>query len=195
MSKLGKNGKVMIALVGCVAMMVGVAFASVPLYRAFCSATGFGGTTQRVAVNTAPVPATDRYVTVTFDGNVDSKLPWDFGPDQKSIRLKLGEEAHISYHARNNSDKTLTGTATYNVQPDKAGSYFDKIQCFCFNKQTLGPHESAKLDVQFYVDPDIMNSNQTSDVKDITLSYTFFLAKEQDKQRPASITPTAKTTS
>lgn len=171
-------------------VMIGVAYASVPLYRMFCSATGFGGTTQRVAL-TGATPASeaarpvsqpevrDRWVTVTFDGNTDRNLPWDFGPDQRSVKVKLGQVITVTYHAHNRGDKTLVGTATFNVQPDIVGEYFDKIQCFCFTKQVLKPGETATLPVQFFVDPALVDDKEANEVHDITLSYTFFLAKDQ----------------
>jgi cytochrome c oxidase assembly protein subunit 11 len=179
----GKNTRLLLILVACAVAMVGVAYASVPLYRLFCAATGYNGTTQRVTA--APVATRERYVTVTFDGNVDSALPWDFGPDVKSIRVKLGEVANITYHAHNRGPKAVVGTATFNVQPDKIGGYFDKIQCFCFTKQVLKPGESATLPVQFYVDPSLADDRQADDVQNITLSYTFFLAKDQSKAHQA----------
>ena len=174
-----------------VAIMIGVSYASVPLYRIFCQATGFGGTTRRVtADNEVPQPtsnkAKDRYVTVTFDGNVDSALPWDFVPDQRNVRVKLGAVTNVTYHATNHGKKTLVGTASYNVQPDKAGEYFDKIQCFCFTQQVLKAGETATLPVQFYVDEALANDPQNDDVQNITLSYTFFLSKDQSKALPAN---------
>jgi cytochrome c oxidase assembly protein subunit 11 len=181
-----KNRRLLTLLAVFVALMIGVAYASVPLYTLFCRATGFGGTPQRTE-KPLEVSKTveDRYVTVTFDGNVDSALPWDFGPDVKSVRVKLGEETTVKYHAHNRSTKTLTGTATYNVQPDKAGAYFDKIQCFCFTKQILKPRETAELAVPFYLDPSMADEKDYDEIKNITLSYTFFLAKDQDKARTA----------
>jgi len=194
MKQSGKNKRLLLILLCAPLAMMGVAYASVPLYRLFCSATGFGGTTQRVAVAEAgsspateavrPVSAPqvlDRTVTITFDSNVDSKLPWDFGPDVKSVTVKLGAITTINYHAHNRGTKTMVGTATFNVQPDKIGTYFDKIQCFCFTKQVLKPGESVELPVQFYVDPDLAKDHQADDVQNITLSYTFFLAKDQSE--------------
>jgi cytochrome c oxidase assembly protein subunit 11 len=178
------NKRTLGLLIVCALAMIGVAYASVPLYRLFCSATGYNGTTQRVtsAVKTnAPTPSQERWVTVTFDSNVDQSLPWDFGPDVKSVRVKLGEVTNITYHARNRGAKTLVGTATFNVQPDKIGTYFDKIQCFCFTQQVLKPGQSVELPVQFYIDGDLAKDHQADDVQNITLSYTFFLAKDQSK--------------
>ena len=184
MRKLDKNKRIIITLAVFVCVMIGVAYASVPLYTLFCKATGLGGTTQRA--ETAPTQTKDRYITVSFDGNVDSALPWEFGPDQRNIKVKLGEVANIKYHARNNSDKILTGTATFNIQPSKAGEYFDKIQCFCFTKQTLKSGQLIELPVKFFVDPALADDRENDDVTDITLSYTFFLAKDQSKAQSVS---------
>ncbi len=184
--KLSNNDRILFGGAVFVGLMVGLSFASVPLYTIFCRATGFGGTTQRV--ETAASRTADRYVTVSFDGNVDPALPWDFTPDAKNMRVKLGETVTASYHARNRSDQTVTGTATYNVQPDKAGSYFDKVQCFCFTRQTLKPGQEAELAVRFYVDPAMADEHSLDDVQNITLSYTFFLAKDQGaKQARAAV--------
>jgi cytochrome c oxidase assembly protein subunit 11 len=180
--KLNKNDRVLFAGAIVVGLMVGLSFASVPLYSIFCKATGFGGTPQQVSA--ASTKASDRYVTVSFDGNVSPDLPWDFAPDVASVRVKLGETVTAAYHATNRSAHTLTGTATYNVQPDKAGAYFDKVQCFCFTRQTLKPGQRAELTVRFYVDPAMADDRRNDDVQNITLSYTFFLAKDQVARRP-----------
>lgn len=171
-----KQSRTLLLLVASATVMLGVAYASVPLYRLFCSATGYGGTTQRVteAEAEAPQKASDRWVTVSFDGNVDRALPWDFGPDSRSIRIKVGAITLITYHARNRSNQAIVGHATFNVQPDRAGTSFDKVQCFCFTQQTLQPGEAVHMPVQFYISPDLPD-----DVHDITLSYTFFRAKDQ----------------
>jgi len=184
MRKTDRNKRIIISLVVFVCVMVGAAYASVPLYTLFCKATGLGGTTQRASE--APAQTKDRYITVSFDGNVDSALPWEFGPDQRSIKVKLGEVANIKYHARNNSDKILIGTATFNIQPSKAGEYFDKIQCFCFTKQTLNPGQAIELPVKFFIDPALAYDRENDDVTDITLSYTFFLAKDQSNAQSVS---------
>jgi cytochrome c oxidase assembly protein subunit 11 len=180
--KLSKNDRVLFAGAAVVGLMVGLSFASVPLYTIFCKATGFGGTPQRV--DTASTHTADRYVTVSFDGNVDPALPWDFAPDVRAMRVKLGETVVATFHAKNRSNHILTGTATYNIQPDKAGVYFDKVQCFCFTRQTLKPGQAAELPVRFYVDPAMAADRRDDDVQNITLSYTFFLAKDQVARRP-----------
>jgi len=189
MNPTGKNKRVLLGLLVCAIVMLGVAYASVPLYRLFCSATGYNGTTQRVKTDAVAPSTKERWVTVTFDGNVDPALPWDFSPDVKSVRIKLGEVTNISYHARNRGTQTVVGTATFNVQPDKVGTYFDKIQCFCFTQQVLKPGESVQLPVQFYVDPSLASDSQAEDVQNITLSYTFFLAKDQSKAKEIETMP------
>lgn len=163
--------------------MVVVAYASVPLYRLFCSVTGYNGTTQRAEV--APKQTRERWVTVSFDTNVDPNLPWDFKPDVPTIQAKLGETYTVNFHAHNRSNKTVVGMATFNVQPDKAGSYFSKLQCFCFDKQVLAPGQTVPLAVQFYVDPAMADDKNTDDVQNITLSYTFFRAKDQNQNLSA----------
>jgi len=163
-------------LLGVIGAMLGLTAASVPLYRLFCEATGYGGTTQRA--ETAPATeVTDRLITVRFDANTDPDLDWEFRPLQASVRVHPGETAVIAYRAVNRSNEAVTGTATFNVTPDKVGIYFDKLQCFCFTRQHLAPGESADLPVKFFVDPDIVKDANTGDVDAITLSYTMFRAK------------------
>ena len=159
------------------AMTVLVSY-SVTLYRLFCEATGAGGTTQRVVADTAK--PTDRFVTVFFDSNVAPGLPWRFRPLQRSIRVRLGEETPIFYEAENQSDQDIVGRATFNVTPDKAGIYFKKIECFCFTEERLAAHAKVQMPVEFYVDPQLGTDPGTQDVRQITLSYTFFRAKDPD---------------
>lgn len=185
MNGVQKNLRIVALLVLAGGVMGGIAYASVPLYTLFCKATGYAGTTQRAEV--APTQTIDRSVTVSFDTNVDRNLPWDFKAEVPSIQVKLGETHTVKFYAHNRSDKPVTGMATFNVQPDKAGSYFSKLQCFCFDKQVLQPDQTAELAVQFYVDPAMIEDHNSDDVKNITLSYTFFRAKDQnvsDKQLP-----------
>ena len=174
-----RNGRILFGGAVLVGLMVGLAYASVPLYSLFCRATGFGGTTQRV--NELPKETAARFVNVTFDANVDPALPWDFAPKQRSMDVQMGAPALATYHVHNRSGEKITASATFNVQPDKAGQYFDKVQCFCFTEQTLPPHGEADLTVQFYIDPEMAKNHKNDDVRDITLSYTFFLTKNQDK--------------
>jgi cytochrome c oxidase assembly protein subunit 11 len=172
-----RNGTVVLLSLGVVAGMVGLAYASVPLYRLFCQVTGYGGATQQTAQAPNAVPGTA--ITVRLDANVNSGLPWRFAPEQPQVRLALGETVTMHYRAENLSDQPIVGTATFNVTPFTAGQYFDKIQCFCFQEQRLAPGESAELPVTFFVDPAILGDPETRDIRTITLSYTFFRAADQ----------------
>lgn len=163
---------------GLAAGMVGVSFAAVPLYRIFCQVTGYAGTTQRAESGAKRV--LDRTVTVRFDANVSPHLGWTFKPVQHKLVVRLGETTLAFFKATNNTGKRITGTATFNVTPEIAGSYFNKIQCFCFTEQTLEPGQSADMPVTFYVDPDIADDPEANYVTDITLSYTFFPAENDD---------------
>jgi cytochrome c oxidase assembly protein subunit 11 len=171
-----KSGTAMI-LAGVVFAMIGISFAAVPLYRVFCAATGYGGTTQRAEAG--PKGESKGLITVRFDASTATDLGWEFRPKQAEVTLHPGEERVIYYHAVNKTKEPITGTATFNVTPFKAGIYFNKIQCFCFSEQHLAPGESADLSVQFFVDPDILTDPDTRDVDTITLSYTMFRAKNQ----------------
>ena len=162
-----------LTLAGIVVGMVGLAFASVPIYRVFCRVTGYQGTTQRVAAGADHV--VDREVVVRFDTNV-SGLPWTFAPATPQVHVKLGETALVEFVAQNNGTSTTTGTATFNVEPDSVGSYFNKIQCFCFTEQTLKPGERVRMPVQFFVSPDFATDRDLRVTRTITLSYTFFPA-------------------
>jgi len=166
-----KNAKTGLRLALVALAMVALAFASVPLYRAFCQATGFGGTTQRA--ETAP-GAVAGEIGVRFDANIDSKLPWRFEPVQEKVRVHPGERTTIYYRATNLTARTTTGQAIFNVTPEETGPYFNKIACFCFNEQTLKPGESAMMPVVFYVDPKILKDEDTKTIDEITLSYTFY---------------------
>jgi cytochrome c oxidase assembly protein subunit 11 len=167
-----RNGVTVVLLVAVVAGMAGLSLASVPLYRMFCQATGFGGTTQRA--NAAPREIGKAIITVRFDAETAPDLPWDFRPEVEEVRVHPGEQREIFYRATNRSAETVTGTATYNVTPLKTGIYFDKLQCFCFNEQVLKPGESRDMGVVFFVDPDLLKDPGTQDVNTITLSYTMF---------------------
>ena len=173
MSDLGRRNKfVAFAAVSLVAGMVGMSYAAVPLYKLFCAVTGFGGTTQRA--DAAPNLILDRDVTVRFNADVGQGLGWKFQPLQRDITLKVGQEALIYYRATNVSDKPIVGMATFNVTPDKAGQYFNKIACFCFTEQRLEPGQSIDMPVSFFVDPRIAEDRNLDDVANIALSYTFF---------------------
>lgn len=166
------NLRVVAICVALLGVMGGAAWASVPLYRIFCQVTGYGGTT-RVATASAH-NAIDRSITVRFDANVAPGLHWKFVPLQRSLTVKLGENAQANFVAENLGDKPITASATFNVTPQQTGSYFNKIQCFCFTETTLKPGEKLEMPVLFFVDPDIVNSEESAGVNTITLSYTFF---------------------
>ena len=174
----GMNRRTLTAVVlfGVVAGMTGLAFASVPLYRLFCQVTGFAGTPRTGAyVGTASAGAgAAGAVTVRFDANVNSQLPWRFEPVERQVMVRAGEEVLIHYRAENLADQPVTGTATFNVTPFKAAQYFNKIECFCFTEQTLKPGEDVSMPVVFYVDPQLFEDPNTAEVRKITLSYTFF---------------------
>lgn len=161
--------------------MVGLGFASVPLYRIFCQVTGFGGTTQRADESVA-VQATSRMVTVRFDSNTSPQLPWEFAPEHVTDRIAIGARDMAFYRARNFSAREITGTAVFNVTPERAGQYFTKIQCFCFERQTLRPGEEVRMPVIFFVDPAILEDEQIANVQEITLSYTFYPVDEPGPQ-------------
>ncbi len=172
------NIKTLLILLGVLALMVMLVVASVPLYKLFCQVTGYGGTTQKAEASTGTVLARD--MTVRFNSDVNNKLPWHFKPVQRSVTVKVGEEALVFYKAVNTGTETITGTATFNVTPFKAAMYFNKIECFCFTEQTLAPGEEIDMPVTFFIDPDIANDKRLEEVKEITLSYTFFKAIEDE---------------
>lgn len=152
--------------------MVGATFAAVPLYRMFCAVTGYGGTPQ-IGPETSKTVSNQR-ITVRFAAATDPRLPWRFAPEQDHVTPKLGDEQVAFYAARNTAAVPITGVALYNVTPDKVGKYFHKTACFCFNSQTLQPGQTMQFPVSFWVDPAIATDSATSDVRTITLSYTFF---------------------
>lgn len=168
-----RNGRTALMMALLVAAMVGLAFASVPLYRLFCQVTGFGGTTQVAAGDQAP-GAVGRLISVRFDANTASALPWRFEPVDTHRRVAIGARNIALYSARNVSDRPVTGTATFNVTPVQAGQYFTKIQCFCFTEQTLAPGEEVRMPVIFFVDPAILDDPNAREISEITLSYTFY---------------------
>jgi len=167
-----RNLRVALMAASVAAGMVGLSFASVPLYRLFCQVTGFGGTTQRA--ESAPAEALNKMVSVRFDANTSEKLQWAFHPLQGPVKVKFGEQSMAYYEAVNRSGETLTGTAVFNVTPPQAGAYFNKIQCFCFTEQTLKPGERVEMPVSFFVDPDMLNDADAAGIEEITLSYTFY---------------------
>ena len=167
------NRRILAILVFVVIGMVGLAYASVPLYQLFCQVTGYGGTTQVTSDNAVEVVA-GHPVKVRFDANTNPALKWRFEAVDAPVTLNPGEEVVINYRATNIGDTVTTGTSTYNVTPVKAGPHFMKLDCFCFIEQTLQPGESVLMPVRFYIDPDITRDDKTADVDEIILSYTFF---------------------
>lgn len=168
-NRLGLTASICVVFV---AGMVGMSFAAVPLYRVFCQVTGFGGTTQRAA--DAPAKILEREVTVRFDGNVANGLGWNFRPLQRQITLRVGEVAEGAFLAENRTEAPTTGSASFNVTPNAAGVYFNKLACFCFTEQSLAAGESVDMPVQFFVDPAIAEDHELDYVNTITLSYTFY---------------------
>jgi cytochrome c oxidase assembly protein subunit 11 len=161
-----------LALASVIVGMLGLTAAAVPLYRLFCQATGYGGTTQRAEA--APGQQSERTITVRFNADVAQDLPWTFAPVERAVQVRPGEQQLAFFRAHNGSGRPIVGTATFNVTPFKAGRYFDKIACFCFEDQTLRAGETVDMPVSFYVDPAILDDPETADVRAITLSYTFF---------------------
>lgn len=178
------NRKLAMTLTGFVVGMVGLAYASVPLYQLFCQVTGYGGA-PRVA-DAAPGAVSDRKIAVRFDANTNPKLPWRFKAAQTEMTVRLGEQTLAFYEAKNLSGNDVTGTALFNVTPLKAGQYFAKIDCFCFTEQTLSAGQRVDMPVQFFVDPEIYNDPDTKDVTTITLSYTFYRAEPEGKSADAA---------
>jgi cytochrome c oxidase assembly protein subunit 11 len=170
-----KMQRTALACVGVVVGMVGLAYASVPLYSLFCKVTGFDGTPVVRDSNGSEV--LDRTIAVRFDANVSPGLTWRFAPETPEVKVKLGETTTVYYKVTNTGDRPSTGIATYNVQPDLAGTYFSKLECFCFTEQTLQPGESQESAVVFYVDPRILQDSDVKDLTSITLSYTYFPSK------------------
>jgi cytochrome c oxidase assembly protein subunit 11 len=161
-----------LACAGLAMGMVGLAYASVPLYDLLCRVTGFDGTPIVRASNGSSV--VDRTITVRFDANVSPGLPWRFAPETPEVKVRLGETTTVAYKVTNTGDRASAGIATYNVQPDLAGAYFSKLECFCFTEQTLQPGETLESAVVFYVDPRLAEDADVRDLPSITLSYTYF---------------------
>ena len=173
-----RNRSLALSLVAVVLGMAMLTAASVPLYRLFCQVTGYGGTT--VQAKTRPHAVVNRTITVRFNADIDPGLAWDFKPDQTAFTLKVGENKLASYTAHNRMSEPITGRAAYNVTPFKAGPYFAKIACFCFQEQTLAPGQTVHMPVSFYIDPAIMDDKNLRDVDTITLSYTFFRVEKNE---------------
>ena len=168
--------------------MLGLGYAAVPLYDLFCRVTGFGGTTQVASESDAEIAARTALSaggetrSIRFDGSTAKNVPWTFKPQQTTDTVQIGMRDMAIYTARNDSDEPVTGTATFNVEPEQAGRYFHKIQCFCFTEQTLQPGQEVQMPVLYYVDPAILDDENAKDIEQITLSYTFHRAIEPDSK-------------
>lgn len=171
-----QNTQVAISLLMLLLSMLILSFAAVPIYNIFCKVTGFGGTVQENV--TGSLIKGHRTITVRFDANVDKNLPWDFKPKQKQVTITSGENNLIFYQAKNNSNNNIIGTAVYNVTPNKAGVYFNKIHCFCFEEQLLKAGQDVLMPVSFFIDAKFDSDPNMSDVDTITLSYSFFKVRE-----------------
>jgi cytochrome c oxidase assembly protein subunit 11 len=180
-----KNKRVAMMAAGLVFAMVGLAYASVPLYRLFCQVTGFGGTTQVAKASDAM--ATTKEISIRFDANVSADLGWTFHPKQNTMTVKIGEPNMAYYTATNASSETVTGTAMFNVTPPEVGIFFNKIECFCFTEQTLKPGETAEFPVQFFVDAAMLDDADTKSIREITLSYSFYPVKSKAPGKQATL--------
>ncbi|HKT85123.1 MAG TPA: cytochrome c oxidase assembly protein [Novosphingobium sp.] len=175
------NRKTALIALSAALAMLGLGYASVPLYRIFCQATGYGGTTQRAdEAQAAAVKDSGHAISIRFDANVERGMPWQFKPLQLTDTVSIGARDMALFWAKNDSDQTITGTASFNVEPEQAAKYFNKIQCFCFTEQTLKPGEQVRMPVLYYVDPAFLNDPDNKDVQQITLSYTFHVTSVGD---------------
>lgn len=179
-----RNLKIVLPAIGVIGIMLGVVAYSPTLYRLFCAATGYGGTTQRVDSDTGAVSG--RVITVRFDSNVAPGLPWRFEPVQREVKVRLGEQQLVSFTAENLTDKAIVGHATFNVTPQTTGIYFNKIQCFCFDEERLNAHQKVDMPVVFFVDPALASDPDTRNVDTITLSYTFFRSVNPENAKDLS---------
>lgn len=167
-----RNRRAGLLVLGVVCAMIALSFASVPLYNLFCRVTGFGGTTM--TADKAPDHIIDRALTIRFNTDTDANLPWDFKAGEKYVKTNVGQQTLITYTARNWSNNTAGGTAVFNVTPPKAGKYFRKIECFCFQEQVIPPGKTVNMPVMFFIDPAFAADPDMEDVGTITLSYTFY---------------------
>lgn len=180
MSLDNRNRRTSIALATIVVLMVGAAFAAVPLYEVFCQATGYGGTTQRADTGSSKV--IEREIRILFNADKARDLPWQFDPAQREMRVKVGQNRLAFYKAKNNSNHAVRGVATYNVTPLTAGIYFSKIECFCFSEQVLEAGQEVDMPVSFFIDPEIADDPNMDHIRTITLSYTFYRQEQEDDE-------------
>lgn len=188
--KREKNARIALILAGVVCGMVVLSFAAVPLYRLYCQITGFGGTTQ--VATSVPTSTSEREITIRFDANVHPGLPWAFQPEVRQVKVKVGEQGLVFYQARNLAPTATTGVATFNVTPDQAGQYFNKVQCFCFNEQRLDPDAVVDMGVSFFLDPAMLDDRDMDGVRTITLSYTFFAAPDEEGDEQGALKRTTE---
>jgi cytochrome c oxidase assembly protein subunit 11 len=187
LSRQQRNNRIIGAAFGLVFVaMVGAAYAAVPLYKAFCQATGYDGTVRRAYK--APDQVLDDKITVHFDTNVRD-LPWDFTAEQRSQPLKIGETKVAVFKVTNHSDRSVVGRAVFNVVPEQAAVYFHKLSCFCFSDQTIGPRQTVEMPVLYFVDPKYANDFETRNQKEVTLSYTFYPATDVKPQTASAAQP------
>ncbi len=175
---MDKNTRVLVFVLSLVIGMGALAYASVPLYDLFCRVTGFAGTTQ--TSDALPDTTLDREIVIRFNSQTSANLPWEFKAETYKVTTKIGAQGLVNFYAENKSSTPTTGTAVYNVTPLKAGKYFHKTQCFCFDEQTLTPNQRMNMPVLFYIDPSIAEDRNMDDVHDITLSYSFFPAESKE---------------
>lgn len=173
---MDRNQKILMSCLALVGLMIGMAYAAVPLYRIYCQLTGFDGTPLRA--DAAPGASTGRKIKIRFDANISNNLPWEFRPAE-AVTVETGEQGVVHYHAKNLSAQATAGMASFNVTPEKAAPYFNKVACFCFERQELKPGQEVEMGVSFFVDPKISEDPTLDDIETITLSYTFYVAKDQ----------------
>jgi cytochrome c oxidase assembly protein subunit 11 len=179
-----RNMRVVVPAIAVIGIMIGLVAYSPTLYRLFCAATGFGGTTQRAESDSGTV--SDRLITVRFDSNVAPELPWRFEPAQRDVKVHLGEQQLVFFTAENLTDQAIVGHATFNVTPETTGIYFNKVHCFCFDEERLDARQKVDMPVVFFVDPALASDPETRDVDTITLSYTFFRSGNPDNAKDLS---------
>lgn len=178
---LRQNNRLAWILAGVVGAMLGLSFASVPLYRLYCQLTGFDGTPLRATA--APGVVGTHQLTVQFNADVARGMPWSFRPVQRQVTVKVGEPTLIAYRAHNPTSRAITGQASFNVTPEFVARYFDKIECFCFTEQTLNPNQTVDMPVSFFIDPAIVDDPDAKHLQSITLSYTFFALDAPERKR------------
>ena len=178
---LNKKKLTPIALVSIFVLMLGLSFASVPLYELFCRVTGFGGTIQDAKNKEVPKIVINQIYKLRFDTNVGNQLEWDFFPEKNTLELKPGEIHNVKFYVQNLSQSETSGVASYNASPSSFGIYLNKVGCFCFEKQALKPLEKKEFVLSFFLDPKVVDDNKTKNISDVTLSYTFFSAKYYKK--------------